>query len=193
MDTPRAPYLRPTFLLLVLAGGTVGTALRAGVVEAVATRPGHWPWETFAVNLVGSFLLGLLLARLRGSRWDNDRRERLWVALGTGLLGGLTTYSTFATEVVTLLRAGQPATGLGYATLSVLLGIAAALAGYLLGGPARGVPGSAASDGAGPGGADAAGGASGTAPGDVAPGRAGSSGAPPGDPSPGKATTGAGS
>lgn len=124
-----------TKLLLVLAGGTLGTAVRAWAGETFAPAAGGWPWPTFAVNVLGSFLLGLLLTSLAAGRWGSTGRERLWLLAGTGALGGLTTYSTFAVEVVLLLRDGSALTGLGYGTLSVAAGIVAAAAGYRLGGP----------------------------------------------------------
>lgn len=133
MDVPRPVHLRPAVLVLVLLGGTLGTAVRAWVSHAFAPAAGGWPWATFGVNVVGSFLLGLLLTSLDRSRWGAGRRERVWLALGTGGLGGLTTYSTFAVEVVQLLAGGHAATGLGYGALSVAVGIVAAAAGYRLG------------------------------------------------------------
>lgn len=123
------PHLRVSFLLLVLIGGTVGTAVRAWVSQAVPPVDGGWPWGTFVVNVAGSFLLGLLVAALRASSWDDERRARASAALGAGVLGGLTTYSTFAIEVVLLARDGHAA-GLGYGLLSVLAGVGAALVGY---------------------------------------------------------------
>lgn len=134
MDAPSRHSLRPALLALVLVGGTVGTAVRAGLESAVPPAPGGWPWATFVVNIVGSFGLGWLLAALATSGWGGDRRRRVWLAVGTGGLGGLTTYSTFALQVVLLLRDGEPATGIGYATGSVLAGLVAALAGYVAGG-----------------------------------------------------------
>lgn len=129
MTRGRAPYLRTGFLVLVLAGGTVGTAVRAWATAAFPATEGGWPWATFAVNVVGSFLLGFLLSILRRSRWDTERRLRVTLGLGTGLLGGLTTYSTFAVEVVLLVQ-GDGVAGVGYGLLSVLAGIGAALVGY---------------------------------------------------------------
>lgn len=133
MDLPRPVYLRPAVLVLVLLGGTVGTAVRAWVSDAFTPAAGGWPWATFVVNVGGSFLLGLVLTSLGRSRWEPGRRERVWLALGTGGLGGLTTYSTFAVEVVQLLAGGHAATGLGYGALSVAAGILAAAAGYRVG------------------------------------------------------------
>ena len=130
MDPARAPYLRAGFLLLVLAGGTAGTAVRAWLVATFPPADGGWPWATFAVNVAGSLLLGMLVASLRRRRVDDEQRARLSAALGTGLLGGLTTYSTFAVEVVLLVRDGDGGIGVGYGLLSVLTGIGAAWIGY---------------------------------------------------------------
>ncbi|WP_313409865.1 CrcB family protein [Aeromicrobium sp.] len=130
-------HLRPGLIALVVVGGAAGTLIRALLEESFGAGPGEWPWATFAINVGGSFLLGLLVAVV--TRWGGDPRVRL--ALGTGLLGGFTTYSTFVVEVDQLLRAGHVGLGAGYALGSVLLGVAASAAGLLLGGsraePAR--------------------------------------------------------
>lgn len=125
-----APHLRPSLVLLVAAGGAVGTAARHGVTAAVGPGDG-WPAATFAVNLVGAFLLGLLLERLarRGPESVGARRVRL--AVGTGLLGGFTTFSALAIEVERLAAVGRPALGLAYGLVSVLAGFVAALLGVL--------------------------------------------------------------
>ncbi len=110
---------------LVLVGGATGTLARHGVAGAWPD-PGTWPWPTFAVNIVGSLLLGLLVARSVPS----DPRRLL---LGTGVLGGFTTYSAFAVETDRLLRDHHLALATVYPTVTVVLGFLAALAGLLLG------------------------------------------------------------
>jgi CrcB protein len=105
----------------------VGTALRA-VTEAALPTAGL-PVATFGINVLGSFLLGALLEALRHRGTDTGARRLLRLGLGTGLLGGFTTYSTFAVETVAL----PPALGAGYLVSSLVLGAAAALAGILLG------------------------------------------------------------
>jgi CrcB protein len=82
--------------------------------------------STLAINLVGSFLLGLLVAE----HWfDRDVRE----GLGVGFLGGFTTFSTFSVQVVLDVDAGEPWRAAGYLAASVIGGVAAAAAGYALG------------------------------------------------------------
>lgn len=112
-------------LLLVLLGGAVGAPLRYladGWVTARARGP--FPWGTFAVNVVGSFVLGLLLAT--GPEW--------LVALGgVGVCGALTTFSTFSFETVRLLEQGRTAPALLNVVGSVGVGLAAAAAGWWLG------------------------------------------------------------
>ncbi len=130
----RPYFLHPGVFALVVAGGAVGTALRATIEDAVPAGVGQWPWATFTINLVGSFLLGVLLALLSGRGPDEGKRRLLRVTFGTGVLGGFTTYSTFIVEVDRLLRDGFAATGTAYAVTSVVLGIAAAFLGMLTAG-----------------------------------------------------------
>ena len=82
--------------LLVAIGGSIGAAARWGVDEAIDRRAGEFPWDTLLVNLLGCLLIGLAARYLvRGS----DR----WLAVATGMIGGLSTYSTFAYETRELL------------------------------------------------------------------------------------------
>ncbi|MCW2798703.1 MAG: camphor resistance protein CrcB, partial [Aeromicrobium sp.] len=87
-----------------------------------------FPLATFLVNVTGSFLLGALLAALvRGE--DSGHRRAARLLLGTGLLGGYTTYSALAVETDTLLRTDHAALGLTYALVTVIGGLLAAFAG----------------------------------------------------------------
>ncbi|QCR18377.1 fluoride efflux transporter FluC [Agrococcus sp. SGAir0287] len=111
--------------LAVLVGGALGTALRAGI--DLATPSAH-PWPTLGVNVAGALALGLLVARV----WP-IAPEWLRAGLGTGLLGGFTTFSALA-----LVVAQRPdAEALVYAAASIVLGIAAAWLGLRLGGRPR--------------------------------------------------------
>ncbi len=127
MTTSTTP--RPVFLLgLVVLGGSLGTAARAALVLPLGTvaAPLALPVTTLVINVVGSFLLGLVVGVL------GSGSPRLRAFLGTGLLGGFTTYSTFAVQVVGLAD-GAATEGLVIAVASLFFGVLAALAGLMLG------------------------------------------------------------
>lgn len=124
---------RVILLVAVIAGGTLGTGARAWLQESYGADAGQWPWTTFGVNVLGSFLLGVLIAGLARRGRETGRRRLLRLGLGTGVLGGFTTYSAFAVEVEGLLSGGSAALGVGYAVGSVVLGVLAAAVGMLLG------------------------------------------------------------
>ncbi|MDF9716124.1 CrcB family protein [Nocardioides sp. ChNu-99] len=123
---------RPADVLVVAVGGTVGTAARAAAVLLVPTAEGAVPWTVGVVNVGGALLLGLLLGVL-GGRPDTGGRRRARLLLGTGVLGGFTTYSALAVDAAGLLG-DRSATGAAYAVGSLLLGLVAAAVGLLLGG-----------------------------------------------------------
>ncbi|SCL45769.1 camphor resistance protein CrcB [Micromonospora citrea] len=127
--------VRPGAVLgAVAAGGALGALARAGLQHAFPHGPTGFPWVTFGVNLTGCLLIGVLMAAL--GRAD-DRRPLLRPFLGAGVLGGYTTFSTYAVDVHRALAAGAPAVALGYlaATLAgalVAVWLGDALAGRLL-------------------------------------------------------------
>ena len=104
--------------LLVAAGGATGASARWWIDEAMARPAGSFPWATLLVNLVGCALIGLAARHLA-------RTSGRWLAIATGLLGGLTTYSTFAVETRELIDAGRGAVALAYVGASVVAGVAA--------------------------------------------------------------------
>ncbi|MBD8062092.1 CrcB family protein [Oceanitalea stevensii] len=113
----------------VAAGGAAGAVARHLLVGA----GGSSGWAvTLAVNVAGAFLLGLLLERLARGGPDTGRR-RLRLLLGTGALGGFTTYSGIAVEVLARLDAGSWAGAAGYGLGTVLAGLAACGAGVVVG------------------------------------------------------------
>lgn len=126
-------------LALILVGGTIGTLARALLEGAAPAGADEVPWVTFGINVAGSFLLGLLLEFLARTGRDTGWRRAARLTLGTGVLGGFTTYSTFAVEVSQRL-ATAPLTGSAYALASVVLGAAAAALGYLAGHHLQGRP-----------------------------------------------------
>lgn len=125
-------HLQPRVMLLVLAGGVLGTPARYELGAALPTRPGSWPAGTFTANLLGAFLLGVLLEALARRGADTGRRRLLRLTLGTGFLGAFTTYSTLAVETDLLVRAHRPALAAGYALATVLGGLLLSTAGIAL-------------------------------------------------------------
>ena len=122
-------------LALVAAGGCAGTLVRAALERAWPASPGHLPVTTLALNIVGALALGLLLGVL------GEDRPRLRLALGTGVLGGLTTHSTFILESHRLLTSGgdggHPVLGAAYLVGSMVAGLVAAGLGLWLAGRLR--------------------------------------------------------
>jgi len=128
----RHPYRDPRLLGLVLLGGALGTFVRYTIEHAVPAEAGAWPWATFVINVCGAFVLGLLLEALLRTGPDEGWRRLVRMGVGTGVLGGFTTYSTFAVEADLLVRDGHALLAVGYALGSVVLGDVAALLGMLL-------------------------------------------------------------
>jgi len=126
---------RPRTLALavpVAVGGAVGTEVRALAEHWWPAAPGGWPWTTFVINLVGSFVLGMLLAALVHSSLDAGRQQRYRLLLGTGVLGGFTTYSTFVVEAERRISGTSTTLGVAYLLVSVVAGTALAGAGVVL-------------------------------------------------------------
>jgi fluoride exporter len=119
------------WLGLILAGAMVGTSLRAALESEWPAVPGAWPWTTFWINLAGSFFLGALLEFLAASPLTPAWQRGLRLGLGTGLLGGFTTYSSFATEAASLGTSGAILISFGYALASVAAGVLLAASGML--------------------------------------------------------------
>lgn len=136
---PDAPAVqrRAAELLLVLVGGAAGTAARYGIEKWSPARPGAWPVGTFVANVVGAFVLGVLLEALARSGPEVRWRRSLRLLVGTGVCGGLTTYSTFAVETDLLVRHGSSLLAVGYAAGSLLAGVLAAAAGIVVAGRRR--------------------------------------------------------
>ena len=119
-----------THILLVAAGGAIGSVLRYLVGLWTLRNFGPaFPWGTLTVNITGSFLIGVLaeaIARKFGASVE------MRVFLITGILGGYTTFSAFSLDAMTLLERGEPVTALIYVASSVLLSALAVFAGLAL-------------------------------------------------------------
>jgi CrcB protein len=112
----------PRELLAVFVGGALGALLRALLGEALPVQDGTWPWPTFVANLVAAFALGYLATRLLERLPPSEYRRPF---LGTGLCGGLSTFSTFQVEAVRLVQAGAWPVAVGYVLASLVGGLLA--------------------------------------------------------------------
>jgi fluoride exporter len=111
-----------TAVAFVTAGGTAGVLARYGLTLWLQSI-----WTIAAINLVGSFLLGLLL------HVETQLSHDLRTGLGVGFLGGFTTLATLTNQTVLEADGGRPAVAATYFTINVFGGLLAALAGYALG------------------------------------------------------------
>lgn len=127
----RPLHLQPGLIALVALGGAIGTLARFGLARILPTD-GGWPVATFVANLVGAFLLGLLLEGLVRRGPEDGIRRRLRLTLGTGVLGGFTTFSALAIEIERLGADGSWLLGAGYGLVSVVAGVGAAGLGVAL-------------------------------------------------------------
>ena len=114
----------PRVLGLTVAGGVVGVLARAAIVTPIGDAA-VVAWVTLGINVVGSLLLGVVVG------WLDDRRPLARAFLGTGVLGGFTTYSAFA--VATALWVSTPWLAAGLAAASVAGGVVGAIAGLFIG------------------------------------------------------------
>jgi CrcB protein len=110
-------------LAAVFAGGALGTLARAALSDAF---PHHhataWPWPTFTVNIAAALLLGYFVTRLQERLPVSSYRRPL---LGTGLCGGLSTFSTMQVELLDMIDAHAWGLALGYTAASIAAGYAA--------------------------------------------------------------------
>lgn len=109
-------------LAAIFSGGAVGTLLRACMGLAVPVQDGAWPWATFVPNLAAAFGLGYVTTRLLERLPPSNYRRPL---LGTGLAGGLSTFSTMQVETVRLIEADAYATAAAYTVVSLVAGVLA--------------------------------------------------------------------
>jgi CrcB protein len=115
--------------LLVVTGAMVGAPLRYLTDRAVQSRHDSlFPWGTFAVNVTGCLILGLLT----GAAAEGAAGSHLQLLLGTGLCGALTTYSTFSYETLRLSETGARFYAAANVAASVVAGLGAAFAGVAL-------------------------------------------------------------
>lgn len=109
----------------IYAGGVVGALLRVGLAEAFPHAVDAWPWPTFAVNMVGAFLIGYFFASFR----DHTPEQLHHPFFATGICGTLTTFSTMQLELFNMLDAGSMGLAAAYAAVTIALGYGAVLLG----------------------------------------------------------------
>lgn len=111
------------FAIEMLLAGGLGTLGRYGISNLF--HGDSLTWATLAINVLGSFALGVLV--VLPADWMTERTRE---TLGIGLLGGFTTFSTFSVQAFLDLEVGEPGKALAYVSASVVLGIGAAACGY---------------------------------------------------------------
>ncbi len=107
---------------VVAAGGAAGAAARYGAALLWPAQTGTFPWTTFWVNVAGCFVIGVFMVLIADVRAAH-RLVRPF--LGTGVLGGFTTFSTYAVDIQRLLDEGHPLTALAYLAATLVAALAA--------------------------------------------------------------------
>jgi fluoride exporter len=111
---------------VISAGGVLGALARYGLTAAFPPAPGHFPWATFGINVTGCLLIGALMV-LVTEVWAGRRLVRPF--LGVGVLGGYTTFSTYAVDIRGLVQSGAPLVAAVYLVGTVVAAVAAVFAG----------------------------------------------------------------
>ncbi|WP_280495194.1 fluoride efflux transporter CrcB [Nocardia asiatica] len=112
-------------LVVVAAGGALGALARYGLAQALPGRAGHIPWATFVTNVSGCFAIGVLMVAVT-EIWTAHRLVRPF--LGVGVLGGFTTFSTYANEIRELLRPGTIVAAAAYLAGTLICALLATFA-----------------------------------------------------------------
>ena len=112
-------------MIEVALGAGLGAFVRYLMTQVLKSRTRVFPWATFIINITGALLLGFLHSKITSSH--------ILLLLGTGFLGGYTTFSTFQVELVTLVNNRKQKMMLIYLSLTVICGILAAYCGSWLG------------------------------------------------------------
>ena len=116
--------------IIVAFGAMIGGLLRYGVsITFSSSATGSFPWSTLAINVIGSFFLGLVM-QLAGERHIISDSAKLFLTFG--VIGSFTTFSTFSYESLSLFQSGEVLRGVVYVSASNILSILAAFGGYAI-------------------------------------------------------------
>ncbi|MFI5699979.1 fluoride efflux transporter CrcB [Streptomyces xanthochromogenes] len=107
---------------VVALGGAIGACARYGASLLWTTAPGSFPWTTLLVNALGCAVIGVFMVVLTEVRTAHRLVRPFF---GTGVLGGFTTFSTYAVDIQKLLSAGRPLTACAYLALTLVAALAA--------------------------------------------------------------------
>lgn len=117
-------------ILAIGAGGAIGAILRHFVgMLAIHWGGGNFPWNTLCVNVIGSFIMGALVAYFAHS-WNPPMEVKAFLTVG--VLGAFTTFSIFALDVANLWERGASMAAMGYIMASIMLSIMALFAGMTI-------------------------------------------------------------
>ncbi|MFJ7195757.1 MULTISPECIES: fluoride efflux transporter CrcB [unclassified Streptomyces] len=117
-----APNPQGAVVAVVALGGAIGACARYGATLIWPTAPGGFPWTTLIVNVVGCAVIGVFMVVI-SEVWPAHRLVRPF--FGTGVLGGFTTFSTYAVDIQRLVDVGRVRAGLGYLGLTLFAALAA--------------------------------------------------------------------
>ena len=109
----------PRELASIFVGGAMGATARVALTRLPVAGAPSWPWIMLAINLAGALALGYFATRLQ-ERLPLSTYRRPW--LGTGICGGLTTFSTMQVELLKMIDAHRYSTAIGYAAISIVGG-----------------------------------------------------------------------
>lgn len=124
----------PSFVVAVglIVGGACGSLIRLAL-SALQASDVVWPWMTMTINLTGAVMLGCLTAYMAAIGPDVGEWRVVRLSLGTGMIGGYTTYSAFMLEAAKRVMAGRVSLAAGYLVASIMLGLLCAMVGLALG------------------------------------------------------------
>jgi CrcB protein len=127
-DVP-PPRIHTSAIACVALGGALGALARWAVAEALPHDPGRFPWGTLLTNVTGCLLIGVLMV-LVIEKWPEHPLVRPF--FGTGILGGFTTFSTYAVDTRALVAADRPAVAAAYLVVTLAAGLVAVVVGLRL-------------------------------------------------------------